>query len=196
MKTKILSVWLLAAALAGAAPGACWAQAPAGTKPPAPAHAAPRPDDIEPGVDTSADQHPGQVRDNTPGSSAAAAAPAAPAGDPAPGDKPARKAGAKGGKAGAKPADPAGDKSGKPTDKATGKTLDHMDLDRTQITGNRELPKVMVIVPWKHSDLGDLGKPMNSLVNEVLQPVDRDVFERQTRYYEALKPDAAAPAAR
>ena len=24
------------------------------------------------------------------------------------------------------------------------------------ITGNSELPKVMYIVPWKHSDLGDL----------------------------------------
>jgi hypothetical protein len=51
----------------------------------------------------------------------------------------------------------------------------------------------MVIVPWKRADLGELaGKPMNSLVDEVLQPVDRDVFQRQTRYYDALKPDAPA----
>ncbi len=48
---------------------------------------------------------------------------------------------------------------------------------------------MLYIVPWKHSDLGDLaGKPVNSLLDEVLQPLDRDVFQRQNRYYDALKP--------
>ena len=66
---------------------------------------------------------------------------------------------------------------------------DRIELDTTDITGNRELPKVMYIVPWKRSDLGDLvGKPVNSLLDEVLQPLDRDVFQRENRYYEALKP--------
>ena len=101
---------------------------------------------------------------------------------------------AKSGKAGAKKAAPGAKPGDKPADKPTAKTLDHMDLDRTAITGNRELPKVMVIVPWKRADLGDAGRPMNSLLDEVLQPIDRDVFQRQTRYYDALKPDAAAPA--
>jgi hypothetical protein len=79
-------------------------------------------------------------------------------------------------------------KSGAPADKAH----DRIELDTTQITGNRELPKVLYIVPWKRSDLGDLvGKPVNSLLDEVLTPVDRDVFKRQNRYYDALKPDAA-----
>jgi hypothetical protein len=50
-------------------------------------------------------------------------------------------------------------------------------------------------VPWKRPDLGDLGgRPANSLLDEVLAPVDRDVFRRQNRYYEALKPDAAVKA--
>jgi hypothetical protein len=54
---------------------------------------------------------------------------------------------------------------------------------------------VLYIVPWKRSDLGDLvGKPVNSLLDEVLTPVDRDVFKRQNRYYDALKPDAAGNA--
>ncbi len=77
------------------------------------------------------------------------------------------------------------------------KTVDKMELDATAVTGNRELPKVLYIVPWKKSDLGDLvGKPMNSLVDEVLAPVDRDVFKRQLRYYGALQPDrASAPVA-
>jgi hypothetical protein len=44
--------------------------------------------------------------------------------------------------------------------------------------------------------LGDLvGKPVNSLLDEVLTPVDRDVFKRQNRYYDALKPDDANQAA-
>jgi hypothetical protein len=69
---------------------------------------------------------------------------------------------------------------------------DRLELDTTQITGNRELPRVLYVVPWKRPDLGDLsGKPANSLLDEVLAPVDRDVFRRQNRYYQALKPDAA-----
>lgn len=67
-------------------------------------------------------------------------------------------------------------------------TVDHLELDATAITGNRELPKVMVIVPWKKADLGDLsGKPANSLLNEVLQPVDREVFRRELGYFDALQ---------
>ncbi len=72
---------------------------------------------------------------------------------------------------------------------------DRIDLDAAQITGNRELPKVLYIVPWKRPDLGDLlGKPVNSLLDEVLAPVDRDVFKRENRYFEALQP-AGRPAA-
>jgi hypothetical protein len=71
---------------------------------------------------------------------------------------------------------------------------DRIDLDTTQITGNRELPKVLYIVPWKHSDLSDLaGRPSNSLLDEVLMPVDRDVFKRENRYYGALQPDEPRP---
>jgi hypothetical protein len=73
-----------------------------------------------------------------------------------------------------------------------GKALDRLELDTTQITGNRELPKVLYIVPWKRADLGDLvGKPVNSLLDEVLAPVDRDVFKRENRYYRALMPAGA-----
>lgn len=80
-----------------------------------------------------------------------------------------------------------------PADGKRFKTVDKMELDATSVTGNRELPKVLYIVPWKKADLGDLvGKPMNSLVDEVLAPVDRDVFKRQLRYYGALQPDKPA----
>lgn len=80
---------------------------------------------------------------------------------------------------------------------ATPKPSEKIELDTTQITGNKELPKVMYVVPWKKSDMGDFGgRPAKSLLDEALAPVDRDVFRRQTRYYHALQPDAAAaPAA-
>jgi hypothetical protein len=152
--------------------GAALAQEP----PSAPARALPRPDQLEPAVDTS--------------KSAPAAAPAAPvatAPDPntaggahkpaAPGTAAARK-------------EPAGSKAG------ARKGADRLELDPTDITGNRELPKVLYIVPWKRSDLGDLlGKPAHSLLDDVLQPLDRDVFRRENRYYDALKPEQAAPGA-
>jgi hypothetical protein len=77
-----------------------------------------------------------------------------------------------------------------------GNAKDRLDLDATQITGNRELPKVLYIVPWRSAELGDLvGRPVNSLLDEVLEPVDRDVFRRQNRYFEALQPNAAPPPA-
>jgi hypothetical protein len=67
------------------------------------------------------------------------------------------------------------------------KSQDRIQLDTTQISGNRELPKVMYVVPWRKPDLGDFaGKPPNSLLDEALTPVDRDVFRRQNRYYSAL----------
>jgi hypothetical protein len=70
------------------------------------------------------------------------------------------------------------------------KAQDSLELDASKITGTRELPKVMAVVPWKRSDIGDLaGRPVNSLVDEALQPVDREVFRREISYYGALDPD-------
>ena len=83
----------------------------------------------------------------------------------------------------------AADPSAKP--KGPGGT-DRLDLGTATVTGDREQPKVMYIVPWKRSDIGDLaGKPMNSLVDEILSPVDRDVFKREVVYYKAVQADAS-----
>lgn len=60
---------------------------------------------------------------------------------------------------------------------------DRADIDRQQIIGNRELPKVLYIVPWKKPLPGDLaGRPNGSLLDEALAPIDRDVFRRQIQY--------------
>ena len=67
---------------------------------------------------------------------------------------------------------------------------DRAEVAPSQIIGNRELPKVLYIVPWKKPTPDPLvGKPQVSVLDEVLAPVDRDVFRRQLQYGSA----AAAP---
>jgi hypothetical protein len=131
----------------------------------------PKPQDaMEPGVNTSAP------------ATQPAAAPAPPA--PAPANA-----------AAAKPAATTNKPAARPGAAPRGNARDRLDLESTQITGNRELPKVLYIVPWRSAEMGDLvGRPVNSLLDEVLEPVDRDVFRRQNRYFEALQPNEAAPA--
>ena len=69
---------------------------------------------------------------------------------------------------------------------------DRIDLGVATVTGDQEQPKVMYIVPWKKSDIGDLsGKPMHSLLDEALAPVDRDEFKREVVYYQAVQADAS-----
>ena len=78
---------------------------------------------------------------------------------------------------------------------------DRAEVAPSQIIGNRELPKVIYIVPWKKPLPGDLaGRPGASILDEALAPVDRDVFRRQLQYDAQLQskstptPAAAAPA--
>ena len=64
---------------------------------------------------------------------------------------------------------------------------DELLLERIEITGNRELPKVLYIVPWRKPDPGALaGKPVNTLLDDVLAPLDREEFIRQVDYYSDL----------
>lgn len=64
---------------------------------------------------------------------------------------------------------------------------DQVQLEASAIRGNQELPKVLYIVPWKDPAMAELaGRPVNSLIDEVLAPVDREVFRRQTRYFDQL----------
>ena len=126
--------------------------------------AASRADEPEPAVQTSP----------------AAAAPAT-AGSP--------EAATKAAAAPAAPTKPARTPAARPKSRA----MDQIDLGATQVTGNRELPNVMYVVPWKRPDLGEFaGRPPKSLLDELLAPVDREVFRRQNRYFAALHPDAAA----
>jgi len=152
------------------------ATSPSQTSGPAPGAAAPAK-----AAASSAQSEAGEPRAMT---SEAAPEPAAqPAHAPAPRPASARSAGASTpgshASAGAAP-------GGKPT------AADRLELGTATVTGDREQPKVMYIVPWKRSDIGDLsGKPMNSLLDEALAPIDRDEFKRQVMYYQVVKADAS-----
>jgi hypothetical protein len=80
----------------------------------------------------------------------------------------------------------------KPANPKSANAIDKLQLGTATVTGDREQPKVMYVVPWKRPDIGDPeGKPMNSRVDEILSPVDRDVFKREVRYYQTVKAEAA-----
>jgi hypothetical protein len=160
---------------------------PAPTAAPPGSRTIPRPEELEPGVNTTPSS-PAVPSADASAASAATAAPAAPAPQAAAAAAPtaaSAQAAAGGAKANATRQTATTAKT------AARKGPDRLELDATDITGNRELPKVLYIVPWKRSDLGDVvGKPVNSLLDEVLQPLDRDVFQRENRYYDALQPGA------
>jgi hypothetical protein len=79
-----------------------------------------------------------------------------------------------------------------PTKAVNSKVVDRLDLDASAITGNRELPKVMSIVPWKAAEPpGGPDRPLGSLIDELLAPLDRDEFRREINYYR----DLASPVA-
>ena len=62
-----------------------------------------------------------------------------------------------------------------------------INLEGTTVVGNRELPKVLYIVPWQQAELPDMSElPLNSLINDALSPVERDVFQRQVKFHYQL----------
>jgi type IV secretory pathway VirB10-like protein len=173
----------------------CLATAQEPTAPPASSSGSreiPRPDQLEPGVSTTPTAPAAPTSRETPTAAPAASRTAAPAPGSSAAAAPAAAAAvspqtAPSGTAAASAT--SGTRQGPAAAKAGArKGPDRLELDTTDITGNRELPKVLYIVPWKRSDLGDVvGKPVNSLLDEVLQPLDRDVFRRENRYYDSLQ---------
>lgn len=68
--------------------------------------------------------------------------------------------------------------------KATGaKANDAKTLAGISILGNQEAPKSLVIVPWKGSEIGDMPG-LSRLLDDSVQPVDKDVFMRELAYYQ------------
>ncbi|MGD8939309.1 MAG: hypothetical protein PVJ72_08015, partial [Gammaproteobacteria bacterium] len=59
-----------------------------------------------------------------------------------------------------------------------------IELDETKVQGASELPKVLYIVPWKKTEMDTKPVKLNTMVEEVMSPVDRDVLKRQVQFYE------------
>ena len=51
------------------------------------------------------------------------------------------------------------------------------------ILGNQETPTSLVIVPWKSSEVGR-ATGISPMLDDSRQPVDKEVFMRELRYYE------------
>jgi hypothetical protein len=162
----LLTLVLLALSITAAAQSTSTSTGAAAKKSLPPKSSLPNPADLEPAVDVGGPRIAVATRPAPP--TAPAAASAAP--PPAP-----------------KSVTPAAPAAGTAPQAANRRVLDTLDLGTTSITGNAELPKVLYIVPWKKSDLGDLvGRPVNTLLDEVLAPVDPAVFQRHLSYYDSL----------
>lgn len=59
-----------------------------------------------------------------------------------------------------------------------------IELDETKVQGASELPKVLYIVPWKKTEMDTKPVKLNTMVEEVMSPVDRDVLKRQVQFYQ------------
>ena len=62
-----------------------------------------------------------------------------------------------------------------------------IELEETKVQGASELPKVLYIVPWKKTEMDTKPVKLNTMVDEVMSPVDRDVLKRQVQFYEENK---------
>ena len=59
------------------------------------------------------------------------------------------------------------------------------ELSGISIVGNKEAPKSLFIVPWKSSELSVETGLASRLLNEKMQAVDKEVFERELDFYTA-----------
>ncbi len=70
---------------------------------------------------------------------------------------------------------------------------ERLEMEGTSIIGNKELPKMLYIVPWKPAPKIDIPTPpIVSILDQPLQTIERNSFRRQVKYHQALFPTPAA----
>ena len=57
------------------------------------------------------------------------------------------------------------------------------ELSGISIIGNKEAPKSLYIVPWQNSEVGVETSLSSGLLDDNMQPVDKDVFLRELEFY-------------
>ena len=73
---------------------------------------------------------------------------------------------------------------------ATVMAEDVLNLEGT-FKGNREQPKVLYIVPWQApGSTADLERPLEGQLQGLFQPMDRNSFRRELKYFKLLHEDS------
>lgn len=62
------------------------------------------------------------------------------------------------------------------------------------VSGNKELPNVLYIIPWKSSGTPLSPPAISRLVDEIYAPVDPEVFTKQVSFYYQLTAETAESA--
>ena len=58
----------------------------------------------------------------------------------------------------------------------------------TNVVGTQEAPTVLNVVPWKDKEVKlEKKNPTSAILNQVLQPLDRDVLKREVQYFRSLQ---------
>lgn len=58
----------------------------------------------------------------------------------------------------------------------------------TNVVGSQEAPTVLNVVPWKDKEVKlEKKSPTISILNQLLQPLDRDVLNREVQYFRSLQ---------
>jgi hypothetical protein len=62
-----------------------------------------------------------------------------------------------------------------------------LQLEGTAIIGNRELPMVLYILPWKSVERFDMkSPPITSIMDQKMPPLDRASFQRTIHYHQTI----------
>ena len=64
---------------------------------------------------------------------------------------------------------------------------ERINMEGISIIGNKELPNILYIVPWKPANLPEMVElPLSTLINDALEPIDRKALLRQQYYQQVL----------
>ena len=65
---------------------------------------------------------------------------------------------------------------------------DKLIMEGTSIIGNSEMPNVLYVVPWKKTPQPNLNPELHeSLIEDQLKPIDRNVFLKRITHYHSDK---------
>lgn len=60
-------------------------------------------------------------------------------------------------------------------------------MDSLQVIGNKEMPNILYILPWQTAQLPTMVElPLSGLIQDALQPVDRESILRRKYYQEVV----------